>query len=125
MGGLDCVRDYLDARDVCRVLASLAERDWKKLPRSSNNVVNVSSGEGTAIRDLWALVLETAGVPWPEMEKNMTVSPPRPDDIAWMVGDPTMLSTTLATPLRSISLRQTVQQTFQSLQSNPNSAMAQ
>ena len=29
MGGLDCVRDYLDARDVCRVLASLAERDWK------------------------------------------------------------------------------------------------
>ncbi len=113
MSGLDCVRDYLDSRDVCRVLACLAERDWKTLSRPANSVVNISSGEGIAIRDLFALVLETGGISWTDAEKNMTVSPPRPDDIAWMVGDPSALALQIKIPMRLVPLRQTVRDAFQ------------
>jgi nucleoside-diphosphate-sugar epimerase len=114
MGGLDCVRDYLDARDVCRVLAALAGRDWKTLARPSNNVFNVSSGEGTSIRDLFSLVLKTAGVTPAEAEQRMTLAPARLDDIAWMVGNPSALASQIKVPLRSIPLQQTVQEAFQS-----------
>ena len=46
--GLDFVRDYLDARDVCNDLLKLAESPWPQ----GLYVTNVCSGEAVSIRDL-------------------------------------------------------------------------
>jgi nucleoside-diphosphate-sugar epimerase len=113
MAGLDCVRDYLDARDVCRVLASLCALDWNNAALPTNRVANVCSGDGVAIRDLFALALEVAGSSLPAIEKAITTVPPRPDDIQWMVGDSTLATALIKTPTRSIHLKQTVRDAFE------------
>jgi UDP-glucose 4-epimerase len=83
--GLDFVRDYLDARDVCEDLLLLAAA---ALPEESA-VVNVCSGVPVTIRDLLHAILREVD---PEHADALagSASPAagRPDDIRWLVGNP-------------------------------------
>jgi nucleoside-diphosphate-sugar epimerase len=110
MSGLDCVRDYLDSRDVCRLLATLANRDWATLSRPENGVFNVASGEATAIRELFELVLNAMGLQPVDIEADLTEAPARADDIPWMVGNPSRLHDQLRIAMRSIALRETIRE---------------
>lgn len=103
--GLDFVRDYLDARDVCENLALLSA-----MPRSSTcEIVNICSGIGITIRSLLEEVLtqfEPANAY--RLASEASAAPGRPDDIRWLVGDPTrFIGLTAARPQR-IPLSQTV-----------------
>ena len=83
--GLDNVRDYLDARDVCDDLLLLATAARPRSPQ----VVNVCSGVPVTIRELLRVVL-TAIDPEHASDEALraTSAPGRPDDIRWLVGDP-------------------------------------
>lgn len=112
IGGLDCVRDYLDARDVCRIIADLCRRDWPKNSADPQTVTNVCSGEGTSIRNLFETILQCAGISLKEISNQMTESPPRADDIPWMVGDPTRLVKLTGSTPQTISTRSTIEEAF-------------
>jgi nucleoside-diphosphate-sugar epimerase len=83
--GLDYVRDYLDARDVCEDLLHLAAANWP----DPSLVVNVCSGNPITIRELLRAVLQEID---PERADNAArqalPSAGRPDDVRWLVGDP-------------------------------------
>jgi nucleoside-diphosphate-sugar epimerase len=115
--GLSGVRDYLDARDVCRAIARLCAADWEKEPLKSWPVLNICSGEGTSIRDLLDLVIEAAGLSKKEVEGAITEAPSRADDIPWIVGDPHRVTDALGTSPRNIPLKTTVQEAFESVSS--------
>ena len=87
--GLDFARDYLDARDVCDALIDLAESKWTTDVR----VVNVCSGLPVTIRELLAAVAD-ASVPAidPSVVSAARAAAGRPDDIPWIVGDPSRLA---------------------------------
>ena len=103
--GLDFARDYLDARDVCADLlllcAAEAAQDFE--------VVNVCSGVPVTIRDLLRTVLVvTDPSAADELSARATAAPGRPDDAAWLVGDPTRFTGLTGTAPQSIALLQTV-----------------
>jgi nucleoside-diphosphate-sugar epimerase len=108
--GLGHVRDWLDTRDVCDHLLALARLGasgpWDGAP------VNVCSGEATAVRDLLREVVRALR---PQDEAALlastTEAPGRPDDVPWIVGDPTRLVALTAAPPRRTSLRETVRET--------------
>lgn len=108
--GLDYVRDYLDARDVARHLASLAVAAGENPGRSTT--VNVCSGEPTRIGDLLEQVLEThfAGDPdaLEAARQSVSAAPGRDSDVTWSVGDPTVLSENVPGPVRSIPIIDTL-----------------
>lgn len=83
--GLDNVRDYLDARDVCEDLLLLA---GQRIPGGSL-VVNVCSGIPVSVRDLLRAVARDID---PSQAARIATTagsaPGRPDDIHWLVGDP-------------------------------------
>lgn len=100
--GLDFARDYLDARDVCADILSLA----MAVPRRSSIVVNVCSGEATTIRTLVTAVTEAMGL---KIERSeLTSAPGRPDDVPWMVGDPTRFVGLTGRAPQRIALTQTI-----------------
>jgi nucleoside-diphosphate-sugar epimerase len=113
MAGLNFVRDYLDARDVGRLLTGLTAVEWEGLSIGGNRVVNVASGEATAVRDLFGLILDAAAIPRADVENKITAAPARPDDIVYRVGEASLLSTSLKTIPRHIPLIQTVKDAFQ------------
>ena len=83
--GLDYVRDYLDARDVCEDLLLLASADWLE----TSLVVNVCSGAPVTIRELLhAILLEIVPERADDVARHATSAPGRSDDIRWLVGDP-------------------------------------
>jgi nucleoside-diphosphate-sugar epimerase len=83
--GLDNVRDYLDARDVCDDLLLLATTIRPGSPR----VVNVCSGVPVTIRELLRTVLlEMDPENADDEARRATSAAGRPDDIQWLVGDP-------------------------------------
>jgi nucleoside-diphosphate-sugar epimerase len=54
--GLDNIRDFLDSRDVCSMLVTLA-----LLPKTSTSlheVINLCSGKGTSIREIVNTILQ-------------------------------------------------------------------
>ncbi len=102
--GLHAVRDYLDARDVSRVLIQLSETDF-------SGVVNVCSAEGCAISSLLAAIVQTL---YPLESKSMMESfqaaPERPDGIPYLVGDNYLLTQKLNKVARTISYETTVEE---------------
>jgi nucleoside-diphosphate-sugar epimerase len=102
--GLSFGRDYLDARDVCRHLTDLAQ-----LPIT--DIVNVCSGEVTTVRDVLDAVIDRVVEDDDRRHKlrgRASEAEGRPTDIPWLVGDPTRLSVTTGSPLRTIELSETV-----------------
>ena len=97
--GLDCVRDYLDARDVCDDLVDLCGA------ARFGGVVNVCSGVATSIRALLGAVARAAGRE--PLAAASTAAPGRADDVAWLVGDPTLLEHRLG-PRRRRPLEETI-----------------
>jgi nucleoside-diphosphate-sugar epimerase len=108
--GLACVRDYLDARDVCRLLSRLCD---DALASSLPAVVNVCSGTGVTIRSLLEEILRVAEpASFGERAKELTEAPGRADDVPSIVGDPSRLEALLGEPLRRIPLAQTVSEAW-------------
>jgi nucleoside-diphosphate-sugar epimerase len=109
--GLDYVRDYLDARDVAAHVVSLALLS-NDLERPDSMVVNVCSGVGVAIRDLFnEIVVAIHGdgsVAAEDILANVSGAPGRPTDNEWLVGSPTRLIQETGRPPRSIDLATTV-----------------
>jgi nucleoside-diphosphate-sugar epimerase len=87
--GLDYSRDYLDARDVCDDLLLLAVTRWQARP----SIVNVCSGVPVTIRELLAAALNAVHPQGaPRLLAQATAAPGRPDDVPWLVGDPTLFA---------------------------------
>jgi nucleoside-diphosphate-sugar epimerase len=105
--GLLFVRDYLDARDVCRSIAELCALNWKDAAFPKHHVINVCSGKPVSIREMFLLVLKALGFP-AEVEKRLKEAPGRPDDVAYMVGDAQRLTALLKKAPQTISLLQTI-----------------
>lgn len=103
--GLDFVRDYLDARDVCEDLLLLASAHWP----DASLVVNVCSGVPVTIRELLRTVLQEID---PERAddgaRQATPSPGRSDDIRWLVGDPSRFIRLTANLPQRVPLSRTV-----------------
>ena len=101
--GLESVRDYLDARDVARILLALRGHSFC-------GVVNVCSGTGIAIADLLAcIVREIYPREAEQIISNFQPAPGRPDGVPYLVGDNVLLSQILAGPARTTPVKQTVQ----------------
>jgi GDP-4-dehydro-6-deoxy-D-mannose reductase len=99
--GLSYVRDYIDARDVCRILVELCGVEAESLPR----VINVCTGDGVSLRTLVELIFAGLGrTPVPPLGE----APGRVDDLPWIVGDPGRLTRLLGGPPRQISLERTI-----------------
>lgn len=95
--GLNLVRDYLDTRDVCRVLAKLIEM-------AAPGVYNICSGEPTSVGQLAELVFRRV--------RGVDVYPlgtsARPTDALRIVGDPAKLIALTCEHPRKISLEKTI-----------------
>lgn len=103
--GLDFARDYLDARDVCENLLALAG-GW---PGPDKKIVNVCSGIPVTIRELLQSVLLALDPEEPPAGLgDATPGPGRPDDVSWIVGDPTRFRHLTGEEPRRLSLQQTV-----------------
>lgn len=103
--GLDFVRDYLDARDVSENLLTLAAAAWPP----GSPVVNVCSGIPLSIRQLLLEVIEAVA---PQDREALTSSvnpaPGRPDDIPWLVGDPSRFAEMTGATTQHIPVATTV-----------------
>lgn len=105
--GAGCVRDYLDSRDVCRILVELAGRTLSgaHLP----GILNVCSGEGVSIRAILEQILRLMyRDEADELLGRIGEAPGRPDDIPWIVGDPTNLTQVIDDDARHLCLSQTI-----------------
>lgn len=103
--GLDYVRDYLDARDVCEDLLHLAGANWP----SNSIVVNVCSGIPISIRQLLNSVIETIGPnDAANLDNLISGGAARPDDVKWLVGDPRRFEELTGAPPRRIPLEVSV-----------------
>jgi GDP-4-dehydro-6-deoxy-D-mannose reductase len=82
IGNRDPIRDYLHVEDVASAYMALAERGV------AGEVYNVCSGEGVAVGELAAAVLQRVGVP-----ADITTDPSlvRPVDLPALVGSPAKL----------------------------------
>jgi GDP-4-dehydro-6-deoxy-D-mannose reductase len=77
VGNLEAVRDFVDACDVARALAMLAERG------AAGEIYNVSSGHGTTLGAALDMLLEASGV---EARVVVDESRLRPTDAPRLVG---------------------------------------
>ena len=103
--GLDFVRDYLDARDVCESLLLLAAAPWP----DTSLAVNICSGIPTTIRELLRVVMEEIDPEWADgMAHQATAAPGRPDDLPWLVGDPSRFTRLTGALPQRIPLSKTV-----------------
>jgi GDP-4-dehydro-6-deoxy-D-mannose reductase len=82
VGNLEPVRDLLDVRDVARAYALLLERG------EAGKAYNVASGQGQRLRDVVLALVARARVP---IEVEEEASRLRPNDVPYLVGDPTRL----------------------------------
>lgn len=83
VGNLEPVRDYGDVRDVARAYALLLERG------APGTAYNVATGRGTKLRDIAGLLVARGRVP---IELEEDAARLRPNDLTYLVGDPTRLS---------------------------------
>lgn len=102
--GLDFARDYLDARDVCGDLALLSSIPWPE----QSLIVNVCSGVAVTIRDLLAAVVAMIDPGRIDEVHSLTPAPGRPDDVSWLVGDPSRFVQLTGEPPQRIPLSRTV-----------------
>jgi nucleoside-diphosphate-sugar epimerase len=99
--GLDFVRDYMDARDVCEDLLLLAAAEWP----SGSIVLNVCSGVPVSIRQLLRVVIGAIAPDTAEViARSARSAPGRPDDVQWLVGDPSRFVSLTGVPSQRIPL---------------------
>jgi len=105
--GLSFVRDYLDARDVCHNLVALGALESSSA--WSGDAVNICSGEGVELRDVLRLAVRALR---PEDEGELMAeaieAPGRPDDVPWIVGDPSRFVALTSLEPRRIPLEHTI-----------------
>jgi len=110
--GLDYVRDYLDTRDVSRLLASLTAHLFGTDNERRVSLVNVCSGEeiriGDLVDELIALFYEDDPEGAQKAREAVGTAPGRPTDVTWSVGDPSLLTTLVTDPIRSIPITDTL-----------------
>lgn len=112
--GLTFVRDYLDARDVCEDLLSLAAQSGTSL--QGPRVINVCSGRGVSIHDMLELIVRLVRPALAEeLMAQASEAPGRPDDIAWIVGDPAAFVDLTGKQPQAIPLAQTVEDAWASV----------
>ena len=102
--GLDFARDYLDARDVCEDLLALSRTPWPEQP----TVVNVCSGTPVTIRELLSVVVDVMRPGTATDVRTARAAAGRPDDVSWMVGDPSRFAELTGQSTKRISLQQSV-----------------
>jgi nucleoside-diphosphate-sugar epimerase len=103
--GLSYVRDYLDARDVCEALLDLAKTvSWDR-----PETLNVCSGRGISLREMLTFILHALRPTEADgLLASATEAPGRPDDIRWLVGDPSRLRAALGREPARIRLEETI-----------------
>ena len=80
--GLHYVRDFIPVDDVVDRLIRLAS--WQNAPP----IVHISSGKGRRVLDLAAEVFLEYGL---DAQKLLNEAPQEPNDIPWIVGEPTII----------------------------------
>ena len=100
--GLGFRRDFLDARDVCQHLVQLCRPQISAAGSGGFNaprILNVCSGVPVELRDILGQLLELVhpgrGA---QLLAQAGEAPGRPDDIPWIVGDPSALEAELGEP---------------------------
>jgi nucleoside-diphosphate-sugar epimerase len=110
--GLDYVRDFLDTRDVSRLLATLTADLFADDDERRVTLVNVCSGEeiriGELLDELLALFYRDDPRAAQGTRSAVSVAPGRPTDIPWSVGDPLLLSQLVGGAIRSIPIVDTL-----------------
>jgi nucleoside-diphosphate-sugar epimerase len=109
--GLSFYRDFLDARDVCRVLLQLCQQTQAASNVAADgDIVNLCSGEPVQLRSIVERLVQLID---PEhavdLLATLSEAPGRNDDVPSIIGDPTRLQARLRGPIRTISLDQTLQ----------------
>jgi nucleoside-diphosphate-sugar epimerase len=108
IAGLDNARDFVDARDLCRILLELGLQALRQNPPSVD-LINLCRGQGTTLRDLVGRLLQTMQHPRaPEILSKLFAGEVRPDDIPWIVGSPQKLLSRLGTTPFRYSVDQTL-----------------
>jgi nucleoside-diphosphate-sugar epimerase len=109
--GLSNLRDYLDARDVCRSLVFLATIDADRFVGTApDRILNIASGKGRTIRSILELAL---GSLYPEAEamrlsEEITEAPARADDVPSIVASVARIRALLGENPSRISLTETL-----------------
>jgi len=106
--GLSHVRDYLDARDVCRILVDLCAAG---IAAPEPRMINVCSGDGMSIRAIVEEILVGLGA---QSLPILGEAPGRADDLPWIVGDPSRLTALLGRRPRQIPLQRTIRDALES-----------
>ena len=100
--GLDSTRDYLDSRDVARILIALVTQNF-------SGVINICSGKGISIRDFLHKIVSL--VHPNESEKlidSFCAGIERPDGVPYLVGNNSLLTKQLGIEGCSIPIKQTI-----------------
>jgi GDP-4-dehydro-6-deoxy-D-mannose reductase len=104
--GLDYVRDYLDARDVCDALLDLIATEREQ---NVPHVFNVCSGEPVSLRSIVTAIAALLAPDEAEViAAQVTAAEGRQDDVPWIVGDPSKLIAALGHGARKRSLSETI-----------------
>ncbi len=110
--GLGYVRDYLDTRDVSRLLASVTADLFGTDNERRVTLVNVCSGEETRIGELVDELIAQFYKDDPKgaqaARDAVGAAPGRPTDVTWSVGDPSVLTKLVTDPIRSIPITDTL-----------------
>ncbi len=113
--GLSFFRDYLDARDVCDTLIDLA-RAPAEGRHPDARVFNVCSGRAIRLRDmLERILLVTQPARAHASMAQATEAAARPDDVAWLVGDPTRVSEAIGRNPQRVPLERTIEEAIRLL----------
>ena len=100
--GLECVRDYLDSRDVSRILIALSRTD-------TSGIYNLCSSQAVTIRELLNKIIcamygETTG----NLLQRTTAGADRSDSVPYLVGDNKEIQGILSVPIQRITISETV-----------------
>ncbi|MDJ0762188.1 MAG: SDR family oxidoreductase [Myxococcota bacterium] len=110
--GLDHVRDYLDVRDVCDYILKFCFLHSDTLVL----LANICSGKPTKIRDIIVEIVDNLSLTTEKkglLLSGLHAAPGRPDDIPWIVGDPTLMNNIIGHKKDPISLKRTVADALQ------------
>ena len=78
VGNLDIVRDFIDVKDVARIVYNLAQKDPWPWP-----IVNVCSGVGVSINEVLQMMIRKSGK---ELKIYIDAALRRPNDVPVFVG---------------------------------------
>jgi nucleoside-diphosphate-sugar epimerase len=105
--GFSLIRDYLDARDVCRIISEICGMNWEGESFPGDHILNICSGRAVSVGEMFRAVLEAAGYP-ASVEKELVAAPGRENDVRFMVGDTRRLVRLLKREPQTLSLEKTI-----------------